>query len=327
MRRLLYIIFLFVITGCSFSNTHPKVLDEAERIMQKDPEAAFSKLNGIDISELKDSAMMARWALLYSEALVVNRLSAPTDTIINIAIDYYGQHNITSEFEKANQLKEQIKYLPESNELATALYIQKEKEFFLYKERVKHEQFMFVSALILLFAIGVILWMRQRIKLQNIQNNSLIAEASSLRNAIAENCGNVRRLEEKIHGLLDNRFSLIDSLCQTYYETQGTKAERKAIIDKVKYEIDAVRTNSFSEMEQAVNDCRDNILIKVKKHYPDIKPEDYHLLVFLAGGLSTRTISLLLGETVEVIYKRKSRLKSRLKEYVGPAYPDITAIF
>jgi len=88
-----------------------------------------------------------------------------------------------------------------------------------------------------------------------------------------------------------------------------------------------VRTDSFPNMEQAVNDCRDNLLIKVRENYPAIKPEDYQLLVYLASGLSTRTVSLLLGESVDVIYKRKSRLKSRLKENVAPARPDIMSVF
>lgn len=154
-----------------------------------------------------------------------------------------------------------------------------------------------------------------------------MAEASSFKSEIDARRGDVSRLESKLHGLLENRFALIDSLCQTYYETQGTKTERKAIVDKVKSEIEAVRTNSFSRMEQAVNDCRDNLLVVVKDKYPDMKPEDYQLLVYLASGLSTRTISLLLDEKIEVIYKRKSRLKTRLKEIVAPGYPDILSVF
>ena len=81
-------------------------------------------------------------------------------------------------------------------------------------------------------------------------------------------------------------------------------------------------------MEQVVNDCRDNVLVKIKESNPGIKPEDYMLLVFLASGLSTRTISLLLGETVEVIYKRKSRLKkARLRASTGTVNPAVMDIF
>lgn len=327
MRNLLFIIILLVVTGCSFSGSNPKALDEAQRLMQSDPSAALSKLNEVDVSEFDDSAIMARWALLYSEAMVVNRVSAPTDTIVNIAIDYYGRHNLDDEFHKASRLKALIMCGEDSDALATALYLQKEKEFFLYKERVTRQLHTTIGVIALLVAAGIILWMRQRMRLQTLRNEALMAEASGLKSRIDVSRGDVDRLQSKLHGLLENRFALIDTLCQTYYESQGTKTERKAIIDKVKGEIESVRADSFSRMEQAVNDCRDNLLLSVKEHYPDIKPEDYRLLVYLASGLSTRTISLLLDESVEVIYKRKSRLKSRVKESVAPSCPGIMDVF
>lgn len=327
MRGLFYIVLLLVVTGCGFTSSQPVELDEAERLMQSDPSAALSKLNGVDVSEFQDSATMARWALLYSEALVVNRLSAPTDTIVNIAIDYYGRHNLEGEFQKASRLKALIRSSEGSDALAAALYLQKEKEFLLYKERVKRELYMYAGLVILLVAGGIIVWMRQRMKLQSLQNEALIAEASGLKNRVDESRGDVDRLEAKLHGLLENRFALIDSLCQTYYESQGTKTERKAIAEKVKSEIESVRSDSFPKMEQAVNDCRYNMLVKVMEVCPDIRAGEYQLLVYLASGLSTRTISLLLGESVDVIYKRKSRLKSRIKESVASVCPDVMTIF
>ena len=327
MRSLLYIIILCFITGCSYSASQSHTLDEAQRLMNSDPSAAWTKLNSFDISQLNDSSTMARWALLYSEAMVANHITAPTDTIVNIAIKYYGNHLLTHEYQKALHLKALNQSSNNSDALATALYLQKEKEFFLYKERAKQEQMFFIGIIILLFAIGAIVWLQQRLKIQTLRNETLLAEASSFKNEVEASKGNVSRLESKLHGLLENRFALIDSLCQTYYETQGTKTERKAIIDKVKSEIESVRTDSFPQMEKAVNDCTDNMLVTVKEKYPEIKPEDYQLLVYLASGLSTRTISLLLGETVDVIYKRKSRLKIRLKDTVAPEYPDILSVF
>ena len=327
MRGLLYIVILLILAGCSYASSQPKVLDEAQRLIDTDPSVALSKLNNIDVSQLQDSALIARWALLYSEAMVVNRLSPPNDTIVNIAIDYYSHHNQTVEYKKALHLKAINQSSNNTDALATALYLQKEKEFFLYKERVKREQSMLVGFVLVLIAGGIILWMRQRLKLQSLKNDALMAEALSFRSEIEAHKGDVSRLESKLHGLLENRFALIDSLCQTYYEAQGTKAERKAIIDKVKNEIDGAKSESLAKMEQTVNDCRDNLLLKVKNIYPDLKPEDYQLLVYLASGLSSRTISLLIGESVDIVYKRKSRLKIRLKKIVAPTYPEILSVF
>lgn len=327
MRCLLYIAVLMVVAGCGYSNSRHQMLDEAQRLMQSNPSEALSTLNAVDVSEFSDSATMARWALLYSEALAMNRLSAPTDTIVDIAIDYYSSHNLTEEFEKASRLKASILSAECSDALATALYKQKEKEFFLYRERAARRLYVLIGLVAALAAAGTMVWMRQRMKLQSAQNEALMAEASGLKCRVDAMQGDMGRLEAKLHGLLENRFALIDSLCQTYYETQGTKAERKAIIDKVKQEIESVRTDSFPKMEMAVNDCRDRLLDKVKAARPDIKPEDYQLLVYLASGLSSRTISLLIGESVEVVYKRKSRLKQRLKESVAAVCPGVMDVF
>lgn len=326
MRGLIYIVVLLVAAGCGVSGVHPRALDEAERMMERDPRAALSALNGLDVSEFEDSATMARWALLYSEAIAANKLSTPTDTIVDIAIDYYGRHNLMSEYQRASMLKDLMRQ-GDGDELATALYLQKEKEFLLYKERARRELYVSAAIIMLLIAAGVIMWMRQRMRMQALRNDALMAEASALRSRVDTSLGDVSRLEQKLHGVLEKRFALIDSLCQTYYETQGTKVERKAIVDKVKSEIDAVRTDAFAEMEMAVNDCRDNLLVRVKECYAEMKPEEYQLLVYIASGLSARAISLLMGETVEVVYKRKSRLKSRLKGLAEAACADVMEIF
>lgn len=313
MRSLLHIVLLLVLAGCGVSASRPAALDEARRLMTEDPGAALERLNSLDLAVMDDSAVMAEWALLYSEALVANRLTAPNDTIVGIAIDYYGRRGRTRELRKASELKALINGSSRRDELATALYLQKEKEFFLYKERSARELLMLAVLLIIVAAASAIVWMRQRLRLKQAQNEALMAEASGL--------------ESKLRGMLDNRFGLIDSLCQTYYESQGTKTERKAVVEKVKSEIEAVRADSLPRMEQAVNDCRDNLLSKVKECWPDIKPDDYRMLVYLAGSLSTRTISLLLDESVDVVYKRKSRLKARLKERVAPAFPAVMEVF
>lgn len=327
MRCLFYVFVMMVVTGCCYSEGQSRELDEAVMLMSNDPAAALSRLNSVDVSELRDSATIARWALLYSEAMVINRQSAPTDTIVNIAVDYYGDHNLTAEFEKAVKLKALIQRGDSSNALAMALYTQKEKEFMLYKERTERRSYMFVGLVILLIAGGVIVWMRQRMKLQKIQSDALMAEASCLKAQLADGRSIVSSLQSTLYGLLDSRFTLIDSLCQTYYETQGTPAEKKAVSEKIKKEIDGIRTDSFAELEKCVNACRNNILSAVKEEFPEIKTDDYRLLVYLACGFSTRAISLLVCESVEVVYKRKSRLKSRLAAVGKPSCMQVLQVF
>lgn len=316
MRSLLYVVLVMAAVCCGCSRSMPESLERAERLMLTDPSAAMDVLNGVDVAGLADSASVAHWALLYSEAMVANRVSAPTDTIVNIAIDYYRYHGQIDQFQRASELKALIQANSANDPLASALYLQKEKEYLLFKEQVKRRNLVALIIFLGLFCIGLYVWMRQRMRIHKLENETLIAEASGLRNRVEAS-------QLALHELLDDRFELIDSLCQTYYETQGTPLERKAIVDKVKSEIESVRVDSLPRMERLVNECQEGLLEQVKEKYPEIKPEDYQLLVYLGCGLSLRTISLLLGENIDVIYKRKSRLKSRLKERT----PQVLKVF
>ncbi len=323
MRSLVYIVLLMAAVCCGCSHSKPEALERAERLMLTDPSAAYDLLNSVDVTALQDSSEIAHWALLYTEAMVANRMSAPTDTIVDIAIDYYRFHGFTDQFRRASELKALIRANTDADALSTALYLQKEKEYFLYKEQVRRRTLVFCLILLSVFAASIFAWMRQRIRIQRLRNEALIAEASALRVDRAD----MTKMQTKLQELLGERFALIDSLCQTYYEKQGIKLERQAIVDQVKAEIDAARKESLPQMERAVNDCHDGVLTRVRECFPEIKPEDYRLLVYLACGLSTRSISLLLGESVEVVYKRKSRLKSRLKARMGADFAQIVSVF
>lgn len=326
---LLAVIVALVVTSCSYSGSvKERALDEAQRLMQEDPRAALEKLNGFDVSEFEDSATMARWALLYSEAMVANNYNAPTDTIVGIAINYYDRTNQAEALKHASRLKALLANA-EDNALASALYLQKEKEFLLYKERATWRLYTLAGLFAGLIAIVIILWQRQRLKLKTLQNETLIAEAAGLREGVAREQSACTELAAKLSALLESRFSTIDSLCETYYESQGTKAERKAIAEKVKAQIEALKTDSgvFSDMETCVNDCRDGLLDDLRQALHGIKPEDYRLYVYLASNLSNRSIALLLGESIDVVYKRKSRLKGKIAVTGTPLSARLLEVF
>lgn len=331
MKGLVYMILALVLAGCAGAGSQIRALDEAQQMLALSPEEAYERLNAMDVSEFKDSATMARWAVLYGKAMVANSLYAPTDTIIGIAIDYYGSHALADELDEAQKLKVQLTAPAgmDADALTTARYRQKEKEFYLYRERVTLERTVWCGVLLLLIAASVIVWQRQRLKLGRMRTEAMLAEVSCLRSEMLDHQQERSNMESVLAGMLKQRFALIDSLCSTYYESQGTKIERKAVADRVKAEIEAVRTDEamMGEMERTVNECRGGLLSHLKAEYPSIRPDDYRLAVYLACGLSYRTIALLTGESVDTLYKRKSRLKSRVKDLSLPHGEEIAAIF
>lgn len=159
MRALLYISLIFILSACSYSGIAATQLDEAQSLLDHEPDKALEKLNGIDVSEIKDSATIARWALLYSEALVANKLHAPSDSIVNIAFDYYASHDLAEEFRRAKAARLSLLTAPltPADPLTEARFMQKEREYRLFVERARREQYALVAVIILVVTSAIII--------------------------------------------------------------------------------------------------------------------------------------------------------------------------
>lgn len=330
MRALFYIAVIFLLSSCTLTQSQIAVeLDRVESLMQTDPSSAYESLNFIDITQCDDSAVMARWALLYSEAMLVNNHATPNDTIVDIALDYYGRHDLVDDFRKASHIKALLADVDNRDRLATALYLQKEKEFFLYKERCRFCYLLFIALLVVVVSFGIILWLRLRLKLMRARNEALMSEASHLYADAGRLRSSCDEMSSKLAGLLQSRFAILDGLCQTYFESQGTVGERKAVLRKVVSIVESLRGDNvlFMQIESAVNDCRNGILRNLRHDYPNITDDEYRLFVYLAGGFSSRSIALFTSQSVEVVYKRKSRLKGRLSSLATPNKEFYLAVF
>ena len=66
-------------------------LDMAETVIHTQPDSALIILQTIDELQIPTRALQARYALLYTQALDKNYLPLTGDSLINIAIDYYGR--------------------------------------------------------------------------------------------------------------------------------------------------------------------------------------------------------------------------------------------
>ena len=94
MKHLLLHIILFLLVALPFSGCrdHSPVAEkllQAETVMNEHPDSALNLLKGIAQPELQTQAHHARYALLYSQALDKNYIDLTSDSLINLAVDYY----------------------------------------------------------------------------------------------------------------------------------------------------------------------------------------------------------------------------------------------
>ena len=94
MKHLLQYIILCLLlalpfTGCQKHYPVADKLSQAEIYMNEEPEAALRVLESIGQPDLQTQEHRARYALLYSQALDKNYIDLTSDSLINIAVDYY----------------------------------------------------------------------------------------------------------------------------------------------------------------------------------------------------------------------------------------------
>jgi len=112
MKILQNIFFYFILSVCLASCVHTSdvdaALDRAQRQIETHPDSAFVALDSLDRSHLTTREQKARHALLYSIALENCGIAMTSDSIINIAVNYYTEAGDTENAEKALFWKERI---------------------------------------------------------------------------------------------------------------------------------------------------------------------------------------------------------------------------
>lgn len=139
MRRYYCLILLLVamITSCGGNNNITESLDQAAQIMNEKPDSAKLVLDGIRRSELKNRALKARFALLYSQAMDKCYIDTDNDSLISVALKYYSKHGTDHEkalayyyksvvHNNANNIEAQIKTL-----LVAEMYVKKTDDEYL----------------------------------------------------------------------------------------------------------------------------------------------------------------------------------------------------
>ena len=210
----------------------------------------------------------------------------------------------------------------------------REYERIIQDREIQHEKttkrIIIVVLIAIVLLVSIIAHLRIKTQKKEAENNMLLA--SNLRNILQTKEAEVltmrsdydkqieykrveaEGLQNAINNLFEQRFATIDKLSSAYYEYQGTANERQKIYAEVMSLVSGLGSDKkiIRELECFINTYKDNLLVDFKREFPDIKESDYVLYLYVVAGFSSRAISIFIGEKLEVIYNRKSRLKQKI---------------
>lgn len=200
-------------------------------------------------------------------------------------------------------------------------------DYFEYEDRIKDLELASIrtSRNIIISLIGVLIVVLISIFYVIYRRHNKIIErnigiAHNLREILSLKEAEFVQVQESIRSLFSSRFSVVDSLCASYYENKATKSVKRKISDEVERLIsDMMSKEKIDEFEQMLNKNGSGIMSSFRQELPDLKEADYRLFIYSALGFSNTAIALFLDEDkLEPVYNRKARLKAKIKKINSP---------
>lgn len=196
--------------------------------------------------------------------------------------------------------------------------ISAQRDYFHSKSEQNHRMYVAgkaTAAIIALLGIAisaaVAKYMRYKIRLKNEEINKYMATVNEIGSTLKQHNDNMSLLMER---MLKDRLQLIDDLGNTYYEQSNTGKQQEQIYRKVKSVIDDLSNNpkTLAELEDIVNKCRNDKTARLRRDMPELNERDFKLACYILAGFSNRIICVFTGDSIENVYKRKSRLKAKI---------------
>ena len=170
----------------------------------------------------------------------------------------------------------------------------------------------YIFALIVVIGCPAVMAVRHRF----IMKRKEIEELSLL---VAEKTDRNLQLEEKVNTLYGSRLDTLNMLCNEYYEKSESEKVKLTLYNEVEKHIMSLRdSKSVAELEDIVNSCLDNILVRIKDQLPELKRNDLVFLTYLFAGFSPRAICIFTDIKIKNFYNRRSRLKERILASEAP---------
>ncbi len=244
--------------------------------------------------------------------------------------DAKGNHRAASEFRKQYiQLQDSLDFAVrrESVQEAEQQFWQRHLEEENYRMKVRSYSMIALYVALLFITGGAIAYIfimyRRKLRVKNEQlaqyadaMDSLgtrVSSAESVRENLLTQLDVHKAKEKELKELLENRFAEVRELIRTYYEFGNSKKLQKKVDDLLKLQLSG---DNFEVIEQVVNAKNNDVIKKVRERYSNMKEDNIKLLNLIYAGFSAQEISVILNDTPQNIYVRKSRLKKSLQELI-----------
>ncbi len=213
--------------------------------------------------------------------------------------------------------------LTQSAAVAEKKFYQEQAESAKYRLRARQTLLVVLTIAFVLLILVIVLLYRGYIRRQQTRitaYTAIVEELQGTTQRLREEIQQKQRIEERLKGQIMPRIEMLEQLGRMRYEYPDDHKQHLQIIRQVERFFKELTANPKERegLVELVNALHNDILKRVREQLPRLRSADFDLLTYIYIGFSTQHISVLLNDSVQNIYVRKSRLKRRIAESDAP---------
>ena len=193
-------------------------------------------------------------------------------------------------------------------------FLRQELAFQHYKQRTEKVIWMLGIGLVVTLAGIAIYGIRKRMRQRVLR---IQAEKARLEEDLEVLQTTQEKTEALKHGLFESKMKELDKLVLvSLKEFKNEESRNRAILKLVQDTKDQIHGNkkNMANLEKWVNEYKDNVMQHLRSEI--VLPDEsyYELACYLLANFSVNTIALLMDETTNTIYKRRSRIRLLIQD-------------
>ena len=256
------------------------------------------------------------------EALTAAESQPNVDFMATERAKYYFNHHTGNDAEGSENLEHIIRRLVDviitaaeqpvlTNQVALlkSTLIQEEREMQVIRIRIYA-----IATISLILAVAgscYAVWRRRKLQADVQHYMDMVPELQLTRKD-----SNSEPLAKAVDRLYNDRLTVLNSLCETYYDHSDTSRQATKVFDQVRNTINTIKSDeaTLAELESLVNDCRSELMAKLRAQCPKLNERELKVALYSFAGFSSRAISIFVDSNTVALSKMKYRIKSKIKE-------------
>ena len=167
-------------------------------------------------------------------------------------------------------------------------------------------------ALVIVFVLAFLFY-REKNHRKLDELNHIIESVKEVNTQLMQQKEDLNIVQQRIKQLYGDQFEVLDQLINTYLDHEGSNRNATAVLRELESSISTFSsTKKVRDLQQIVDENFNNITLRLQSQIPGITDAEVRLFLYLGSHFSSRTIALFMGDKLENIYNKKSRLKKKI---------------